>query len=296
MKVAITGASGLIGTALTASLKADGHEVLAVSRKGGDGRVEWNPKTGAIEIHKLRGCDAIINLAGANIAQRWSKEVKQEIIDSRILTTKLISDSASRLIPRPEVLISASAIGYYGPKPGQPVDESAAAGSGFLAKVCQDWEAATKFAEDTGIRVAHIRFGVVLSPNGGALAKMLPTFKSGLGGPIGSGKQMLSWIALDDVVRAIRYTIESHDIRGAVNATAPNPVSNADFATTLGQTLGKPTVLPAPAFALKLAMGEMVDETLLADQIVLPKVLEDTGFYFAYPEIRPALSHLLDRK
>ncbi len=293
MKVAITGATGMIGSALSKSLQADGHEVIAISRHAGEGVAQWNLEKGTLEVDKLAGCKAIVNLAGSSIAQRWTREVKQEIVDSRVKGTQLIAEAAAKLDPRPTVLVSASAIGIYGANPGQPVDESTSAGKGFLADVCVQWEAATAPAEAAGIRVVHPRIGVVLSPDGGALAKMLTPFRAGLGGPIGNGKQMVSWISLDDLVRALRFLIEHDSLSGPVNLTAPGPVSNADFAKALAKTLDKPCALPAPAFALKLAMGEMVDETVLADQTVLPKRLEEAGFSFAHTDITEALKHSL---
>lgn len=283
----------MVGTALSDRLIAEGHEVIAVSRHAGTGRAQWNLEKSTIEADKLIGCDAIVNLAGSSIAQRWSPSIKKEILNSRVNGTQLISETASRLTPKPKVLVSASAIGFYGSHPGQSVDESAPAGDGFLADVCQQWEAATQYAEEAGIRVIHLRIGVVLSPKGGALAKMLPPFKAGFGGPIGSGKQKVSWISLDDLVKALHFALLNEELKGPVNATAPIPVSNGNFANALGNALGKPTLIPAPAFALKLAMGDMVKETLLADQTVLPKRLLASGFSFNHPNIDMALGHLL---
>ncbi|WOO41250.1 TIGR01777 family oxidoreductase [Rubellicoccus peritrichatus] len=293
MKIAITGASGLVGQALSESLKKDGHMVLPISRSSGDDIVCWNPEAGTIEKEKLHGCDAIVNLAGEGIAQRWTSEVKRRILDSRIKSTRLIAETAASLEPKPKALINASAIGIYGYKKREAVDEDSSYGTGFLADVCKEWEPQTNAAEDAGIRVAQIRIGIVLSPKGGALAKMITPFKAGVGGPVGNGKQIASWIALDDLVHVFRLAIENDSVSGVINAVAPNPVSNREFATVLGQVLGRPSLVPAPAIAVKLAFGEMAAETVLSDLEVKSRRLPELGFEFQYPTLPEALKYLL---
>lgn len=293
MKIAITGASGLVGSALTESLKKDSHVVFPISRSGGDGVVRWDPEAGTIEADKLAGCDVIVNLAGEGIAQRWTREAKRRILDSRVKGTQLIAKTMAEMEPKPRALINASAIGIYGYKRKGVADEDSSFGDGFLADVCKQWEPQTALAENAGIRVVQVRIGIVLSPDGGALAKMLPPFKAGVGGPVGSGKQMTSWIALDDLVGIFRLTIENDSVSGPINAVAPNPVSNREFATELGKALGRPSLVPAPAIAVKLAFGEMATETVLSDLEVKSHRLPELGFQFQYPTLPEALGELL---
>lgn len=292
MKIAITGASGLVGCALSESLKQDGHTIIPISRSGGKGVVRWDPEAGTIEKDKLAGCEVIVNLAGENVAQRWNHEVKRRILESRVKGTQLIATTAASLSPKPKALITASAVGIYGHKRQGVVDESASYGSGFLADVCKQWEPQTSPAGDAGIRVAHIRIGIVLSPKGGALAKMITPFKAGLGGPVGNGKQRVSWIELDDLVRVFRFAIDDDSLSGVINAVAPNPVTNSEFAKELGLALGRPSVVSAPTMAVKLAFGEMAEETVLSDLEVRCQRLFELGFRFQYPTLSRALKHL----
>ncbi|QYY37226.1 TIGR01777 family oxidoreductase [Ruficoccus sp. ZRK36] len=293
MKVAIAGGTGLIGKALQASLKADGHSCLVLSRSPEEGQIAWDPTSGEIDWEALNGVDAVVNLAGRNIASRWSESVKREIRESRVEGTALLARTLAQLDPKPRVFINASAIGYYGVTREEELTEEASAGGGFLAEVCREWEAAAEPAAAAGVRTVLLRNGVVLSPEGGALAKILTPFRAGLGGPVGDGKQWMSWIALDDVVGLIRFCIEHESIRGPVNVTAPAPVTNAELATTLGEVLDKPSSMPTPAFAIKLAFGQMADETLLSSVRVLPAKAEAAGYVFRFPALKPALEHLL---
>lgn len=298
-KIVVTGASGLVGTPLVNSLEAAGHEVLrAVRREVRDPAKElfWNPAAGEIDRDKLAGADAVVHLAGANIAgKRWTEDYKQTLIDSRVDGTTLISETMASLDPKPRVLACASAIGYYGDRGVEVLDESASSGDAFLPEVCLQWERACQPARDAGIRVANMRLGVVLSPEGGALAKMLPPFKMGAGGVLGSGKQYFSWISLNDAVDAIEHVLETQDITGPVNLVAPAPVTNREFTKALGKVLSRPTVIPMPAFAAKLALGEMADALLLASTRVDPKVLRETQFQFQHPTVESALRDLLQK-
>ncbi|MEM8549851.1 MAG: TIGR01777 family oxidoreductase [Verrucomicrobiota bacterium] len=293
MKVAIAGGTGLVGTALVQHLSQTGHTCLILSRQSGDGHIVWNPAKGVLDAAALEGVDAVVNLAGRNVGQRWSTALKREIRDSRVDGTRLIAEAMAQLNPRPQTLINASAIGYYGAQRQEALGESAAAGKGFLAEVTEAWEESTMAAEAAGIRVVKLRIGVVLSPAGGALAKMLPAFRAGLGGPLGDGQAVLSWIALDDLVRLIVFALEEPRVAGPVNAVAPNAVANAEFTRVLGDVLNRPAVIPAPAFALKLAFGEMANETLLSSLHVVPEKAQAAGFTFDFPDLKPALEHLL---
>jgi hypothetical protein len=298
MIIAITGSTGLVGTPLVAALEADGHQVRRLVRRevrDAAREIRWDPAAGQIDAGALAGVEAVVHLAGEGIAERrWSEKVKRKIRDSRVDGTRLLCESLARLDSRPRVLCSASAIGYYGDRGEEPVDESSPSGGGFLADVCQQWEAATAPARDAGIRVVNLRIGVVLSPKGGALAKMLLPFKMGMGGVIGSGRQVISWIALDDLVSVIRFALNDESLSGPVNATSPRAVTNHEFTKTLGRVLSRPTLFPMPAFAARLAFGEMADETLLGGARVEPKALSAAGFPFAYPNLEAALRHLLN--
>lgn len=293
MKVAITGGTGLVGKALHASLVADGHEVLVISRSQQDGYVHWDPARGEIDTAALTGIEAVVNLAGRSVASRWTSKVKREIRESRVLGTQLIAGTMTKLRPTPGVLINASAIGFYGTQRKHDLIEESTPGNGFLADVTRDWEAATQAAEDVGIRTVHLRIGVVLSAEGGALEKLLTPFRLGLGGPVGDGRMVMSWIAIDDLVALIRFLLDNAAVYGPVNATAPEPVTNAEFTKALADVLGRPAVVPAPALALKAAFGEMAKETLLSSLRVLPRRAEEAGFSFQYPDLRGALKHLL---
>ena len=297
MIIAITGSSGLVGTALVAALEADGHLVRPIVRRAARAdkhEIRWDPVAGTIDAVELASVDAVVHLAGENIAaRRWTEEFKNKILNSRVAPTKLLCDTLAGLANKPSTLLSASAIGYYGSRGDERVTESSPPGTGFLAEVCQQWEAATKPASDAGIRVVNLRIGFVLARDGGGLAKMLTPFKLGLGGVIGSGRQYMSWIALDDLVRAVQFTLSTADLQGPVNATAPNPVTNCEFTKTLGRVLGRPTIFPMPAFAAKLAFGEMADDMLVGGVYVEPRVLSAARFEFAYPQLEAALRSIL---
>jgi uncharacterized protein (TIGR01777 family) len=297
MKVAVTGSSGMIGSALVGALKADGHEVARLVRSGPDpaqGRFSWDPERGALDPRALDDAAAVVHLAGESVAGRWTDSKKRRILDSRVGGTRLLSQKLAERERPPEVLVCASAIGFYGKHRDDPVDESDAGGDDFLADVVKQWEAACEPAREAGIRVVNTRFGVVLSRSGGALKAMLPAFRLGLGGRLGSGRQGFSWVAVDDVVGAVRHAIDTPDLSGPLNVTAPHPVSNAEFARAVGRVLHRPVVLPAPAFAVRLALGEFSQE-VLEGVSVLPRRLEESGFQFAYPELEPALRHVLGR-
>lgn len=297
--VAITGASGLVGRALVADFVASGWAVKRlVRRRGGDSASEiaWDPAAGAIDQAALEGLDAVVHLAGESIAEgRWTKEKKRRIVESRTHGTRLLAEALARCEAKPRVLASASAVGFYGNRGDEPLTEESPAGEGFLAETCVAWEAATEPAWQAGIRVVQVRVGLVLEPAGGLLGKVLPIFKMGGGGVLGSGRQYMSWIDLADLVRVFRRAVDDDSLSGAVNGTAPNPVTNREFTKTLGRVLSRPTVAPAPAFGLRLAFGEMADEMLLAGARVLPDRLESAGFSFESVELEPTLRRLLDR-
>ncbi|MGQ0631101.1 MAG: TIGR01777 family oxidoreductase [Sporichthyaceae bacterium] len=289
MKIAVTGSSGLIGTALVSSLKADGHEVLCLVRrpaKSAD-EVQWDPAR-TLDPRVLSGVDAAVSLAGAGVGdKRWSEDYKRTLIDSRIQSTFTLSTALAAQERTPAVLVAGSAIGYYGHSDGRELDENSPAGDDFLAQLCVRWEAATAPAEAAGIRVAHARTGLVVAKEGGAWARMFPLFKLGLGGKLGSGKQYWSFISLHDEIAALRHLLE-HEIAGPVNLTAPNPVTNAEITKAMGAALKRPTLFPAPAFALKIVLGEFSSEPL-GSQRVLPRRLEKEGFTFAHPTITEAI-------
>lgn len=296
MKVAITGSHGLIGSALVPRLTAAGHTVIRVVRgAAGPGEASWDPAGGTIDIAALGGVDAAIHLAGVGIAdRRWSTAHKAAVLDTRVQGTRVLAEALARLEPRPSVLLSGSAIGYYGDRGGEDLTESSEAGTGFLAEVCRQWEAAASPADDAGIRVLRLRTGIVLSPAGGALAKQLPLFRLGVGGRLGSGRQYMSWIALDDDVAAIAFALTADGLRGAANLTAPNPVTNAELAAAIGRALHRPAALPVPAAALKIALGrQMATEMLLGGAKVLPRALQEAGYAFAHPEVEEALGTML---
>jgi uncharacterized protein (TIGR01777 family) len=289
MRIAITGASGLIGSALAAFLRARGDDVAAIERKG-DGPLVWATPA---EVPDLSGFDAIVHLAGEPVASgRWSEEKRRRIRASRVERTAALAEALARM-DAPPALISASAVGYYGATGDAVLTEGSPAGDDFLAEVCVAWEAACKPAVDAGVRVAHPRFGIVLHPSGGALAKMLPVFKMGFGGRLGSGSQYMAWIGLHDTVRALAFLIDG-DQRGVFNITAPEPATNAAFTKALGKALGRPTVLPAPAFAIKLAFGkQMASQTVLSGQRARPARLLEAGFVFEQADLGQALSAML---
>ena len=292
MKVLITGASGLLGKALQESFKEKGYEMLLASRKEATdvSHIQWSIEDGFTDAEKLEGVETIVHLAGENVSGlRWTDEKKKAIHDSRVLGTRNVVNAISKLKHKPKVFIASSAIGFYGERGDEEVTESSAAGDNFLAGVCKEWEAESRRAEDAGIRTVLLRTGIVLSKNGGALATMLLPFKLGVGGVVGSGKQWMSWISLDDEIDVINFAIENENIRGAVNAVSPNPVTNHDFTKTLGEALYRPTFLPLPEFAVSMIFGEMGDALLLASTKVMPKRLEDAGFEFKYPDLKGAI-------
>lgn len=297
MRILVTGAGGLIGGALVPLLTAGGHQVLRLTRgRKRPGAALWDPDQGSIDRAALAGLDAVVHLAGENIsAGRWTAEKKARIHDSRVHGTRLLCEALAALQRPPAVLVAASAIGFYGDRGRDVVDEDSAPGAGFLADVCKEWEAATAPAAARGIRVVNLRFGVVLSAKGGALASMLTPFKLGLGGPVGGGEQYMSWIAAADAAAAVLFALATPSLSGPVNAVAPAPVSNAEFARTLGAVLARPAVLPLPAFAVRLLFGEMGEELLLASARVEPHRLQAAGFRFRFPELEPALRFLLGR-
>lgn len=298
MNIAITGSTGLVGNALVHALGSDGHSVQRIVRrrtKNGDREIFWDPAAGTIEADKFNNVDAVVHLAGASVAKRWSPSVKQEILDSRVQGTGLLCQTLAGLTSKPSTLVSASASGYYGDRGEELLDESSPPGQSFLADVCQQWEAATHPARDADIRVVNLRIGLVLSGEGGALARMLMPFKMGAGGPVGSGRQYLSWITLDDLVRVIQFALHAAALAGPVNAVTPNPVTNHEFTKTLGRVLHRPTVLPMPAFAARMAFGEMADSLLLASAKISPAALTAAQFDFTNPQIEPALRHVLSK-
>lgn len=290
-RVAITGATGLVGGALSAFLRTGGHEVLGVTRSPKQpSDVRWNPSEKSIDAERLEGVDAVVHLAGENLfALRWTDEKKRSILDSRIEGTRLLSETLAGLERPPRVMVSASAIGYYGSRGDAVVDEASEAGSGFLSDVCEAWEAATEPARAAGIRVVNLRLGVVLTAQGGALATMLPAFRLGLGGRLGSGEQWFPWVALDDVIGAVHAAIHG-ELEGPVNAASPHPVTNADFTRTLARVLGRPAVIPVPAPALQTLLGELADEMLLSSTRVRPTRLAESGFAFSFPDLEDALA------
>jgi uncharacterized protein (TIGR01777 family) len=294
--VLITGAAGFVGTYLTEFLIDRGYDVIILSRsaKGNKGNVAyWNPQQGEIDIDALQNLDAAVHLAGENIAGRWTDQKKARIENSRVLGTKLLSESLASLNKKPEVLISASAIGIYGNRGDEILTEASSHGQGFLADVGVKWEEATKIAKEAGIRTCNVRIGLVLGKDGGALKKMLMPFKLGLGGKIGDGKQYWSWIAIDDLVEIICYLLKNKNLEGPVNAVSPNPVTNSEFTRALGQVLNRPTLIPLPAFAARGLLGEMADETMLSSARVIPQKLLDAGFKFKYMDLKNALSGIL---
>jgi uncharacterized protein len=298
MRIAISGASGLVGSALTATLTSGGHEVRPMVRPGGSrppGSIAWDPEAGSVDVAALEGVDAVVHLAGESIASRWTDERKRRIRTSRVTGTRLVAESITRLAMRPSVLVCASAVGFYGPRGSEPLDETASSGIGFLAEVCRAWEGAADPARAAGIRVVHTRFGVILSEKGGALAKMLIPFQLGVAGKVGSGDQYMSWIALDDVVGAVQHALGTTEVSGPVNTVAPNPVTNLDFTKTLGRALSRPTVLPMPGFAARLVFGEMAQELLLSGQRAVPARLLAAGFRYRHPQLEKALRSLLRR-
>ncbi|PYC77801.1 TIGR01777 family protein [Streptomyces tateyamensis] len=297
MRIAVTGSTGLIGSALVRSLLADGHQVVRLVRRSsalgphpdGSTAIGWNPARGELDRAGLAGVEAVVHLAGAGVAdRRWTDAYKREIRDSRVLATRTLATALAELAQPPAVLVSASAVGYYGQTGDRVIDESTPAGTDFLARVCVDWEAAAVPAREAGIRVVHPRTGLVLSNRGGAGARLFPLFKLGLGGRLGSGRQYWSFVSLADEVAALRFLLTADQLAGPVNLAAPNPVTNAELTAALGRVLGRPTPFPVPEFALKLALGEMAVEVAGSHRAV-PAALLAAGFEFRHPEVEQAL-------
>ncbi len=308
MKVLVSGASGLVGSALIPFLTTGGHSVTRLVRKARleqgrkdrarveDGEVVWSPAAGTIDRAGLEGFDAVVHLAGENIASgRWTPERKRRIRDSRVNGTQVLCDALTQCAQPPKVFVGASAIGYYGDRGDETLTEESGSGAGFLAEVCRDWEAAAAGLTDTGIRTALLRVGIVLSPASGALKKMLLPFRLGLGGVIGAGTQYMSCIALDDVIGVIQHALTNDEVNGPLNAVCPEAVTNREYTRTLGRVLGRPTLFPVPAFAARLAFGEMAEALLLASTRVEPRILMQTGYAFRYPSLESALRHVLGK-
>lgn len=297
MKCLVSGATGLIGSALTARLTRDGHAIVRLGRAGGGpGAVRWDPATGTPpERSSIEGCDVVVHLAGENIAGRWTAAKKLRIKESRVNGTRLLADALAALQRPPRALLCASAVGFYGDRGDEILDERSAQGTDFLAATCQQWEAAAAPAAARGIRVTHLRFGVVLAEQGGALPRMLTPFKLGLGGRIGDGSQYMSWIAIDDVIGAILHAISHEDLAGPVNAVSPAPVTNREFTATLARVLSRPAIFPMPAAAARLLLGEMADALLLSSQRVTPARLLGSGYHFQHPALEGALRHILGK-
>ena len=297
MKIVVSGASGLIGTQLVAKLSTSGHEVVRLVRRSPKaGEIQWNPKSGTLDASALEGVDAVIHLSGAGIGdKRWSDGYRKEILDSRTDTTALLANTMASLSRKPSVFLSGSAIGIYGARNDEQLTEVSTHGTGFLAEVCEQWEAAAKPAVDAGVRTVYLRTGIVLSPKGGALKKLLPLFKLGVGGKFGNGKQWQSWISIDDEIGAIEYLLTAN-VSGAVNLTAPNPVTNAEFTKVLASVLKRPAIVPVPTFAPKILLGgELADALLFTGQRVIPAALNASGYSFKHTTLESALRSLLSK-
>ena len=297
MKIVISGASGLIGTQLVAKLSNSGHEVVRLVRRSPkSGEIQWNPKTGTLDAAALEGVDAVIHLSGAGIGdKRWTSGYRKEILDSRTATTALLATTMASLSRKPSVFLSGSAIGIYGARNDEQLTEVSTHGTGFLAEVCEQWEAAAKPAVDAGIRTVYLRTGIVLTPKGGALKKLLPLFKLGVGGKFGNGKQWQSWISIDDEIGAIEHLLTAN-VSGAVNLTAPNPVTNAEFTKVLASVLKRPAIVPVPTFAPKIVLGgELADALLFTGQRVIPAALNASGYMFKHTTLESALHSLLSK-
>ena len=297
MKIVISGASGLIGTQLVAKLSNNGHEVVRLVRRSPkSGEIQWNPKSGTLDAAALEGVDAVIHLSGAGIGdKRWTDGYRKEILDSRTATTALLAKTMASLSRKPSVFLSGSAIGIYGARNDEQLTEVSTHGTGFLAEVCEQWEAAAQPAVDAGIRTVYLRTGIVLSPKGGALKKLLPLFKLGVGGKFGNGKQWQSWISIDDEIGAIEHLLTAN-VSGAVNLTAPNPVTNAEFTKVLASVLKRPAIVPVPTFAPKIVLGgELADALLFTGQRVIPAALNASGYMFKHTTLESAFRSLLSK-
>src|SRR3712207_5496509 len=296
MNVLISGATGLIGSTLSEELRCGGHSITRLTRSPrGPNDIRWDPDAGTID-GSLEGHDAVVHLAGESIAEgRWTPEMRRRIMESRKRGRRLLAQTIAALPTPPGVMVSASAVGYYGDRGSEVLRENSSPGSDFLAEVCKAWEAAADPAREAGSRVVHPRFGIILSPEGGALGTTLPLFKLGGGGRIGSGRQWWSWVALDDVAGAIVHAIEDDSVEGPVNVGSPNPMPNAEYTKVLGKVLNRPTFFAAPTPAIRIIIGGMADALLLASQRMRPAKLEQSGYAFRYPELEGALRHLLGR-
>jgi len=297
MRIIVGGASGLIGTSLVTQLRASGHDVRRLVRgvaQGGD--VSWDPLAGKLDAQSLNGCDALVHLSGEGVASgRWTEAKKRAIRDSRVISTRLLASAITSIERPPKVWLCASAIGWYGSRGDTILDEDSGPGDGFLAGVCKEWEESTVPARDAGVRVVNLRFGVVMSADGGAFRQMMTAFKAGGGGVIGDGKQYISWIAIDDAVNGVLHALDNPFLSGPVNISGPKPVTNRTLTKVLGQVLRRPTIFPMPAFMARLAFGEMADEMFLASARVRPKRLEESGFVFAQPDLEAAVRHLFQK-
>jgi len=300
MRVLVSGASGLLGSSIVPVLVQAGHQVVKLVRppkSGGPDAVPWDPGAGWIEVGRLQGIDGVIHLSGETILGRWTDDKKRRIRESRVGSTKLLAESIAALSPRPRVLVVASATGYYGNRGDDLLTEESASGTGYLAEVCREWEDAAAPAADAGIRVVHVRNGLVLAPDGGLLASMLLPFQMGVGGPIGDGRAWWSWIAIQDMADTYRFALEREDVRGAINGVAPAPVTNGEFSRVLGHVLGRPAIVPVPPIALRMLFGEeAAREAAMASARVVPARMQQAGFQFAFPDLEPALRHELGRK
>jgi uncharacterized protein len=296
MNVLVTGASGFIGSALVPALTTGGHSVRRLVRRvpSREDEYRWDPAAGEVQQDALDGIDAAVHLAGESVAGRWTAPKKERILRSRVDGTRTLSEALTGLSPPPRVLVCASAIGYYGDRGDEELTEESASGEGFLAEVVREWEAASRPAEEGGIRVVPLRFGIVLSPAGGALKTMLTPFRLGVGGRLGGGRQWMSWVSIDDVVGAIHHALVTDELEGVANTVAPEPVTNAEFTKTLGRVLGRPTLLPVPAAALRLVLGEFSQEAL-SSMRVRPRRLLETGYEFRHPRLEQALRHVTGR-
>jgi uncharacterized protein (TIGR01777 family) len=299
MLVAVTGSTGLIGSALVSSLTADGHEVLRLTRSPspGPGAAHWDPASGAIDSEALSKAAAVVHLAGRSIvALRWTPRVKREILSSRTRGTRLLAETMAGLPSGPKVLVTASGIHYYGDRGDEVLTEGASGGQGFLSEVCQQWEASADPAREAGIRTVHVRTGLVQTTRSGPLSLQLPLFRLGLGGRFGSGRQWWSWVTLDDVVGVYRHALETAELSGPVNATAPNPVTNAEYAATLARVVARPALLPVPGFGPRLVLGELAEDLIFSSIRVHPAAAEATGYRFRHTHLEPALRDVLRRR